>query len=761
LHGAQGQVSCLAKRRSRAVAMNPLEEAGAARARGTERFKAGDIDGARSDYLRAVAVVCEAGGLRQRQDARELLLPCLSNLAMCCVKTERYREAVEHGASAIALGSACRLAPGIAAKAALRAAQAARAMEDAARARRFLCTARRWARRAHGDVLDAVEKEAVELVVRVRHRVVADRLAALVEALQGGSAALARWLADLRREGQCHPDCPDDNGLCLLLLAVQVPGGGHAVVRVVEALLSSGASPDCQEWEAGRTPLMFACHQGNAAVARLLIDAGADVNAEDDAGFTPLHCTCVDYRGAKHGQILQLLVESSSDVNASTAEGFTPVAYLSQQAWHQGGASTSDVQVLLAAGADPCGPTRCVLGYNAYCFAHKNFGKDSALAEVLREAAARSSAAQDTCAEDARCLEWMDFYNNTVTVAYNDLLVEHGVCSPRGTPRDAFNSNMKRFQLGEEGAYQQEVRACSKMLQFLEATGEVPQGLSAESAQGNPLLALCRAIRPRMPVVLLKLYSQADAGEEDAADDGTGEQMVGRRVWVPSRTELHWLRILSTLEDPPLALNKGFWVSSHWGCVHNALTEPLDHTFAFSVPSDEALAAIGQLARRAESEVLELGAGTGYWAACLRERGVAVRAFDKYPPDKRCANMFFCHSFCDVEEGGSEVLDSWPGGSAKLVLLLVWPFNADEHKKRAAAGATPWDAEAVAKFWQGGGQWVVHAGQLPEGVQAAEFCINTSARCQQLLEQHFACDQRLALPSCGITPDTLTIWKRK
>jgi hypothetical protein len=192
LHGAQGQVSCLAKRRSRAVAMNPLEEAGAARARGTERFKAGDIDGARSDYLRAVAVVCEAGGLRQRQDARELLLPCLSNLAMCCVKTERYREAVEHGASAIALGSACRLAPGIAAKAALRAAQAARAMEDAARARRFLCTARRWARRAHGDVLDAVEKEAVELVVRVRHRVVADRLAALVEACRAGRP---RWPA--------------------------------------------------------------------------------------------------------------------------------------------------------------------------------------------------------------------------------------------------------------------------------------------------------------------------------------------------------------------------------------------------------------------------------------------------------------------------------------------------------------------------------------------------------------------------------------
>jgi hypothetical protein len=436
------------------------------------------------------------------------------------------------------------------------------------------------------------------------------------------------------------------------------------------------------------------------------------------------------------------------------------VTYLVQQAWKEGGGSrTSDVQVLLAAGADPCGPTRCVLGYNAYCFAHKSFGKDSALAQLLREAAARS-AAHDTCAEDARCLDWINFYDNTITVAHSDLLVEHGVCSPRGTQRDQHNSMMKRIQLGEEGAYQQEVRTCSKMLQFLEATGEVPAGLSAKSAQGNPLLALCRAIRRRLPAVLLKLYWQEHAGEEDAEDEEAGEQSGGKRVWVPSHTELHWLRILSTT-DPPLTLNKGFWVSSHWSHLHRSLTEPFDHTFAFSVLSEESLSAIEQLAMQSEGEVLELGAGTGYWAACLRQRGVAVRAFDKFPPHKRGDNFFFAQSFCDVEEGGCEVLDSWPGGIARLVLLLVWPFNATEHQKRAAAGATPWDAEAVSKFWQGGGQWVVHAGQLPEGVQAAEFCINTSARCQQLLEQHFTCDQRLALPSCGMNPDTLTVWKRK
>jgi len=143
-----------------------------------------------------------------------------------------------------------------------------------------------------------------------------------VATLQGGPAALDRWLSD----PECHPDCPDDNGMCPLLLAAQVPGGGRAVVQVVKALLSRGASPDCQDWEAGRTPLMFACHEGNVAVAHLLIDAGSEVSVEDDAGFTALHCACVDYRAAKHRQILQLLVESWSDVNASKSMPAQPTA---------------------------------------------------------------------------------------------------------------------------------------------------------------------------------------------------------------------------------------------------------------------------------------------------------------------------------------------------------------------------------------------------------------------------------------------------
>lgn len=50
--------------------------------------------------------------------------------------------------------------------------------------------------------------------------------------------------------------------------------------------------------------------------------------------------------------------------------------------------------------------------------------------------------------------------------------------------------------------------------------------------------------------------------------------------------------------------------------------------YGFAVPSDEALTAIERCSPRG---VVELGAGTGYWAFLLQQRGVDVVAFDVEP----------------------------------------------------------------------------------------------------------------------------------
>ena len=55
---------------------------------------------------------------------------------------------------------------------------------------------------------------------------------------------------------------------------------------------------------------------------------------------------------------------------------------------------------------------------------------------------------------------------------------------------------------------------------------------------------------------------------------------------------------------------------------------PLRRAYAWAVPSHEALSAIAEASPRG---VVEIGAGTGYWAYELRDRGVSVAAYDIAP----------------------------------------------------------------------------------------------------------------------------------
>ena len=66
---------------------------------------------------------------------------------------------------------------------------------------------------------------------------------------------------------------------------------GHEPVVVL--LLQAGADVNAQNqnehW--GSTPLHAAAHANQTAIAQLLIDHGAEVNAKDLAGQTPMHHT--------------------------------------------------------------------------------------------------------------------------------------------------------------------------------------------------------------------------------------------------------------------------------------------------------------------------------------------------------------------------------------------------------------------------------------------------------------------------------------
>lgn len=69
------------------------------------------------------------------------------------------------------------------------------------------------------------------------------------------------------------------------LVALAVKSGNLALAR---QLIDRGADPDVAE-ELGITPLMLAVGAGNSSMAELLLDKGADLNRRDDSGATALY----------------------------------------------------------------------------------------------------------------------------------------------------------------------------------------------------------------------------------------------------------------------------------------------------------------------------------------------------------------------------------------------------------------------------------------------------------------------------------------
>ncbi|KAK1758303.1 ankyrin repeat-containing domain protein [Echria macrotheca] len=128
----------------------------------------------------------------------------------------------------------------------------------------------------------------------------------------------------------------------------------------------------------GETPLMTASRCGHIEVARLLLDHGADVNAQRGFDhFTPLHFAI--QRGGGDQALAELLISRGARLNAGDDEGFRPLTYA---IWKRDG---SLVRMLLARGAGIDEQDRS--GFSVLCRAVQDGSED--MVRLLLELGAR------------------------------------------------------------------------------------------------------------------------------------------------------------------------------------------------------------------------------------------------------------------------------------------------------------------------------------------------------------------------------------
>lgn len=161
--------------------------------------------------------------------------------------------------------------------------------------------------------------------------------------------------------------------------------------------------------------------------------------------------------------------------------------------------------------------------------------------------------------------------------------------------------------------------------------------------------------------------------------------------------------------------------------------QDLVNEYSWAVPDDKAIRTLLK-----HSPVVEMGAGTGYWAYLLRAAGGDVVAYDRCVGDVFNINVWHPkgNSFTEILKGGPKDLAQHSDRS----LFLCWPPLESSM------------AYECLTFW--GGKTLIYVGEGMGGVTADEKFIVE-------LRTKFSLIETVKIPKWAGMNDDMTVWSRK
>lgn len=194
-----------------------------------------------------------------------------------------------------------------------------------------------------------------------------------------------------------------------------------------------------------------------------------------------------------------------------------------------------------------------------------------------------------------------------------------------------------------------------------------------------------------------------------------------------------WFDTLPEMDDP-YAIAERFYER------HKARMQGIVR-YAWAIPDDHALRTIA-----AHGPLVEMFAGSGYWASLLRRRGVDVVAYDLAPGQYLGTNLTATNIHFPVRQGGPEEL----AGHSDRTLLMVWPplYGGTEHDEDGEQEADI----ACLDHWHG--STLVYVGESANG------CTGSRAF-HERLEAEFETVETVSIPQWPGLHDYLTVYRRK
>jgi hypothetical protein len=242
---------------------------------------------------------------------------------------------------------------------------------------------------------------------------------------------------------------------------------------------------------------------------------------------------------------------------------------------------------------------------------------------------------------------------------------------------------------------------------------------------------------------LQRLYRAALAGEGIPPATGVAllaeafDQLPLDRPGIPPSANPYGQLVRRLRDHLPPALERP---------VFAALRPLLVTTFAYGIPSDEALDRLA-----AYGELLEIGAGGGYWARCLTLRGARVHAFDHLAPaqQRRKAGNLLQHHPVFIG-GPQEALAAVPRAQT---LLLGWPPGVNNRRDVIRDVPTKFSSMGVVALERFAGPHLVFVGDHTDSFGSPAFFAR--------LERQFTLTETLPLPNLGRWRDAVHLYRRR